>query len=175
MRVVCLNDPRTRAVLAIPFLGALVYLGAASPGAADDVQSQAKTRRPDHVVRSTPENVTWGDFPSDRPPVAVVRPGEIVRIDTLSHAGATQGAAQGAAPGNEENHPVRYLAQFGVKPREVLKDVVDFWLSGPTRPRAGRGGHILTGPIYVEGAEPGDMLEVEVLDLKTRVPYGINK
>jgi acetamidase/formamidase len=128
----------------------------------------------DHLVKSTPENVVWGEFPSSKPPIAVVRSGDIVRINTLSHAGATQGAAQGDVPGNEANHPVTYLAQFGVQPHQVLDDVVAFWKSGPGRPRTGRGGHILTGPIYVQDAEPGDMLEIQVLDLQTRVPYGIN-
>ena len=33
---------------------------------------------------------------------------------------------------------------------------------------------MLTGPIYVEGAEPGDTLEVQILELRTRVPYGMN-
>src|SRR5581483_4344996 len=41
------------------------------------------------------------------------------------------------------------------------------------RPK-GASVHILTGPIYVEGAEPGDTLEVRVLDIKFRVPYGVN-
>jgi acetamidase/formamidase len=36
------------------------------------------------------------------------------------------------------------------------------------------GAHILTGPIYVEGAQAGDMLEVRVLDVEIRVPYGVN-
>ena len=129
---------------------------------------------PDYVVRSTPENVVWGEFPSTRQPIVIVRSGDTVRIETLSHAGATQGAQTGDVPGNEANHPVNYLAQFGVQPNQVLKDVVDFWKSGPGRPRSGRGGHILTGPVYVEGAEPGDTLEIQVLHLETRVPYGIN-
>ena len=87
--------------------------------------------------------------------MAVVRSGDSVKINTLSHAGATQGAAQGNGPGNEANHPVTYLAQFGVSSKQVLRDVVDFWKSGPGRPRTGRGGHILTGPVYVQDAEPG--------------------
>ena len=33
---------------------------------------------------------------------------------------------------------------------------------------------MLTGPIYVEGAQPGDMLEVRILDVAFRVPYGVN-
>jgi acetamidase/formamidase len=131
-------------------------------------------RHPDYTLRSIPANVVWGEFPSDRAPVLVVQSGETVKIETLSHAGATQGATQAGAPGSEGNHPVAYLAQFGVPPHQVLKDVVDFWLSGPGRPRTGRGGHLLTGPVYVQGAEPGDTLEIQVLDLQTRVPYGIN-
>jgi acetamidase/formamidase len=136
--------------------------------------TQREAANPDHHVRSTPPNVTWGDFPHDKKPVLMIQSGQTVRIDTLSHAGATQGAERGPASGNESNHPVTYLAQFGIKPDQVLQDAIDFWNSGPGRPRAGRGGHILTGPIFVEGAEPGDMLEVQVLDLETRVPYGIN-
>jgi acetamidase/formamidase len=52
--------------------------------------------------------------------------------------------------------------------------VLDFWSSREGRPRDGRGGHVITGPIYVEGAEPGDMLEVQILEIETRVPWGIN-
>jgi acetamidase/formamidase len=132
------------------------------------------TNHPDYIVRSTPENVVWGEFPSERPPVLTIQSGDTVRIETLSHAGATQGATAGEAPGNEANHPVAYLAQFGVTPTQVLPDVIAFWKSGPGRPRTGRGGHILTGPVYVNGAEPGDTLEVQVLAIDTRVPYGIN-
>ena len=118
---------------------------------------------PDHVVRSAPENVVWGWYPLDRAPVLTVGSGDTVRIDTLSHAGTTQ-----------PEEPVEYLGQFGVAPDEVLQDVVDFWRTRPDRPREGRSGHVITGPIYVDGAEPGDMLEVQILSVRTRAPYGIN-
>ena len=123
----------------------------------------AQEAGPRHVVRSTPENVVWGWFPIDRAPVLTVRSGDTVRIDTLSHAGATQAA-----------DPERYLGQFGVAPEEVLQDVLDFWRTRSERLREGRSGHVITGPIYIEDAEPGDVLEVQVLALRTRVPYGIN-
>jgi len=114
-------------------------------------------------VPSTPANVTWGEYPADKPPVLRVHSGQTVRIDTLSQAGTTQ-----------DEHPVDYLAKFGVKREEVLKDVLDFWETKSARPRSGRGPHVITGPIFVEGAAPGDMLEVQILDVTTRVPYGLN-
>ena len=114
-------------------------------------------------VPSTPENVVWGAYPEDKPPVLSVESGAVVRIDTLPHSGSTQA-----------EDPERFLGQFGVAPNEILQDVIDFWDSKSDRPREGYGPHVITGPIYIEGAVPGDMLEVEVLSLETRVPYGIN-
>jgi acetamidase/formamidase len=119
--------------------------------------------RADHFLGSRPETVTWGSFPIDARPALTVRSGQTVRIDTLSHAGATQ-----------DEDPVRFLGAYGIKREEILQDVLDFWSSRAARPRDGRGGHILTGPVYIDGAEPGDMLEIQILDLTTRVPYGIN-
>ena len=118
---------------------------------------------PDHYVPSTPENVVWGWYPIDRPPVLTIESGETVRIDTLTHAGSTQA-----------EDPERFLGQFGVAPTEILQEVIDFWRSKSDRPREGRSAHVITGPIYLNGAEPGDMLEIQVLALRTRVPYGIN-
>lgn len=114
-------------------------------------------------VPSRPETVVWGWFPIDRPPVLTIQSGDTVRIDTLSHAGATQ-----------DEHPIELLGSLGVRPDEILQDVLDFWASRPAREREGRSGHILTGPIAIEGAQPGDMLEVQIFELTTRVPYGIN-
>ena len=117
----------------------------------------------DQYVPSRPDSLTWGWFPTDAPPVLTIQSGETVRIDTLSHAGATQ-----------ETQPEVSLGELGVEPDEILKDVLDFWASREERPRDGRSGHVITGPVYIDGAEPGDMLEVEILALQTRVPYGIN-
>ena len=116
-----------------------------------------------HYVPSRPENLSWGWYPIDKEPVLTVRSGQTVRIDTLTHAGTTQ---------NE--NPVTYLAELGVPREEILEDVLEFWASRDERPREGRSGHVITGPIYIEGAEPGDMLEVQILDIETRVPWGIN-
>ena len=117
----------------------------------------------DHFVPSRPETLSWGWFPIDKPPILTVTSGDTVFVDTLSHAGSTQRA-----------HPVESLGELGVEASEILQDVINFWDSRGGRPREGRSGHVITGPIAIAGAEPGDTLEVQVLDLTTRAPYGIN-
>ena len=130
---------------------------------APEMRSANPAADADHFVPSTPENVAWGWFPIDKEPVLRVQPGETVRINTLTHAGATQ---------NEE--PVAYLTGLGLPRDEILQDVLDFWASREGRPREGRSGHVITGPVYIEGAEPGDVLEIEILSIETRVSWGIN-
>jgi acetamidase/formamidase len=150
-----------------PTIAALLVLVACA-GAGADLNAQA-TRVPgqsppaDVTVPARPENLTWGDYPADKAPVARVRPGQVVRINTITHAGATQGM-----------EPVAFMAQDGIPREEILQDQIDFWASREGRPREGRGGHVLTGPVYIEGAEPGDMLEIQILDIETRVPWGVN-
>jgi acetamidase/formamidase len=117
----------------------------------------------DHTVLATPGNVAWGDYPSDKAPVLRMRSGETVLLHALTHAGATQ---------NED--PITHLGAEGITPEEIPQEVVDFWASREGRPREGRSGHLITGPIFVEGAEPGDVLEVQVLSLETLAPWGIN-
>ena len=117
----------------------------------------------DHFVPSRPETLSWGWFPIDKPPILTVTSGDTVFVDTLSHAGSTQRA-----------HPVESLGELGVEASEILQDDIDFRDSRDGRPREGRSGHVITGPIAIAGAEPGDTLEVQVLDLTTRAPYGIN-
>lgn len=130
------------------------------PGEETGIPSAAEA---DHVVPSTPENLSWGWFPIDKEPVARVNPGETVRIHTLTHVGATQ-----------DEEPGAFLTGLGIPPEEVLDDVVAFWSSREGRPREGRSGHVITGPVYVEGAEPGDALVIEILDVQPRVPWGVN-
>jgi acetamidase/formamidase len=117
----------------------------------------------DHVVPSTPENLSWGWFPIEKEPVITVRPGEVVEIHTLTGAGVY---------GTED--PVTDLGGIGIPASEVPQDLVAFWETRASRPREGRDGHLITGPVYVEGADPGDMLEVQILDIRPRVPWGIN-
>jgi acetamidase/formamidase len=117
--------------------------------------------KPDVTLGSTPDTVVWGYISSRTPPVLRIKSGTTVRIDTMSHQGLTTNA-----------DPVTYFGRAGIKPEEVLQDAKDIYAKVPRG--KGLGVHVLTGPIYIEGAEPGDALEVRVLDLEFRVPYGVN-
>ena len=140
------------------------FLALAAAVSALSFSAFAQETPADVHVPSRPQNLTWGAFPIDKGPVATVKSGQSVRIDTLSHAGSTQ-----------DEPPAEFLAGYGVTRNEILQDVLDFWaVRGTLRQPGGGGGHVLTGPIYVEGAEPGDTLEVQILSLRTRVPYGMN-
>jgi acetamidase/formamidase len=120
-------------------------------------------RAPQHdaYVPSTTENVVWGYIPPGRKPVLTVQPGQIVRIDTLSHQPISGGA-----------NPMEFFAAAGFGANRVLEEVLAVFQK-VQRPKDA-GAHVLTGPIYVEGAEPGDMLEVRILHVDFRLPYGVN-
>jgi hypothetical protein len=68
--------------------------------------------------------------------------------------------------------PVTFFGRAGIAPDQLLKDAVDIYQK-VARPK-GASAHILTGPIYIEEAAPGDMLEIRILALEPRVPYGVN-
>ncbi len=123
--------------------------------------AQQSPAKPDIRIPSTPATVVRGIIPANVPPILRVQQGQNVTIDTLSHQGLNTG-----------DDPIAFFAKGGIKSDDVLKDAVDVY--GRVKPTPSMGAHVLTGPIYIEGAEPGDMLEVRVIDVKFRVPYGVN-
>lgn len=115
----------------------------------------------EHYLPSRADEVSWGWLPNRASaPVLEVADGATVTIDTLSHEGLL---------GDQGRDPARYLAQFGVA--DVLDDAVAVAAS-PLVNRPEDGPHVVTGPIRVAGARPGDVLRVDVVDLARRVPYG---
>ncbi|MGH7816510.1 MAG: acetamidase/formamidase family protein, partial [Candidatus Binatia bacterium] len=120
-----------------------------------------KTIQPDATLKSTPDTVLWGYIAANLAPALTIKSGQVVEIEALSHQGLTT---------NQD--PVKFFSGYGIPSQEVLADAKNVY-SEVKRPK-GASVHILTGPIYVDGAEPGDMLEVRVLDIKFRVPYGVN-
>lgn len=115
----------------------------------------------DATLHSTPETVLWGYIAANLPPALTIKSGDIVEIEALSHQGLTT-----------SQDPEKFFGAHGIPTNEVLTDA-KIVFSEVKRPK-GASVHILTGPIYVQAAEPGDALEVRVLDIKFRVPYGVN-
>ncbi|MCW2879139.1 MAG: hypothetical protein JWQ95_3239 [Sphaerisporangium sp.] len=133
---------------------------AASAEARRDVP-MPRGKKPIHLA-SRPETVHWGYMDAALTPVLRVNPGDVVTIDTLSHQGMINGT-----------DPVTFFGSHGIPSRAVLKDAIDVYAA--KSPEPGFSAHVLTGPIYVEGAEPGDVLEIRVLESHARVPYGVNR
>jgi acetamidase/formamidase len=100
-----------------------------------------------HILKATPQNCFWGFFDKTLPPVLTVESGDIIYIEALTHHA-------GDAPD--------LLMDAGIK--AVYDNVKD----------RGPGVHIMTGPIAVKGAEPGDTLMVRILKTQPRLPYGSN-
>ena len=78
----------------------LAIIACAAPAAED---TPSRVVEADYFVPSRPETLNWGWYPIDKQPVVTIRSGETVRINTLTHVGATQ---------NED--PVEYLTGLGV-------------------------------------------------------------
>jgi acetamidase/formamidase len=134
--------------------------------AAQSLPAAAET----YHLPSTPETIHRGILSPDLKPVLHIKSGDTVKIDTISHGGL-------------QDDPVKFFAASGIPKSEVLPDAIA--IAGMPKPAApangqpagfgpGGGGHVLTGPIYIEGAEPGDMLEVRIVAVTPRVPYGVN-
>jgi acetamidase/formamidase len=108
-----------------------------------------------HRLEATPTSVAYGYYWSEAPPVLRIDSGDIIDVDTLL-----------------TNTPTG-LARAGV-PDEKIEASLKAIVSAVTGDRRGPGGHILTGPVYVEGAEPGDVLEVKILSITLPIDYGYN-
>jgi acetamidase/formamidase len=120
-----------------------------------------------HYLRSLPGQVTWGYVPSlTAPPVLRMKSGETVTVDGVSHEGILE---------DQGRDPVAYFGSHGVPGNQVLDDAIAI-ASGydrTTRNFDVDGPHVVTGPIYVDGAAPGDVLKIEMLSFMPRVPYGV--
>jgi acetamidase/formamidase len=118
-------------------------------------------------IRSTtylpadPALVLWGRLPcAADASVLAIDSGTEVTVDTISHEGILE---------DQGRDPRAFFARFGAT--EVLDDAVA--LAASDRSRGDGGPHVVTGPIHVTGALPGDLLKITVLETLPRVPYGV--
>jgi acetamidase/formamidase len=100
-----------------------------------------------HQLQATPQTVHWGYFDPALPPVLTVSSGDLIQIEAVTHHA-------GDAPD--------LLMDAGIE--RIFEEVQD----------RGPGPHLLTGPVAVAGARPGDVLQVEILSAEPRLPHGSN-
>lgn len=101
-------------------------------------------------LKPTPSTIVWGYYSASAKSAIKVQSGDTVRIETVWN----------------RDPAILDAAGVPVPPatRQIYREVKD---KGP-------GGHILTGPVYVEGAEPGDVLEVRIQKVELAVPFAYN-
>ncbi|MFS0869166.1 acetamidase/formamidase family protein [Paenibacillus xylanilyticus] len=101
-----------------------------------------------HVLKANSENIRWGNI-GKGDAVLTVNSGDIVTVEAITHHS-----------GDDYERMIQGDAG--------IEDIFHWNESEKTEADRGPGVHIMTGPIAVEGAEPGDILEVKILDMKLR-------
>jgi acetamidase/formamidase len=114
----------------------------------------APARATDYTLPALPTTVAWGYYSGQAKPVLSVHSGDTVRMQALSTCGSPERMiANGVKPGDIPSYTA-----------PIYKEVTD---KGP-------GGHILTGPVAIAEAEPGDVLEVQILKVDIDAPFACN-
>ncbi|MDI9903538.1 acetamidase/formamidase family protein [Rhodococcus sp. IEGM 1409] len=121
----------------------------------------------DHYLSSDPSDVMWGYVPNIHTrEVMRMKSGQTVTIDALSHEGILE---------DQGRNPLEYFGSKGVSEKDVLEDAIAVAAEYNRTERNfdKDGPHVVTGPVFVEGAQPGDVLKIETLEAVPRVPYGV--
>ena len=129
------------------------------------VQLKEGDYKGNYYVPSTLDTITWGYLPNkDAKPVLSVASGSTVTFDTVSHEGLLEDQGRDAE---------KFFTSKGVNAAFILDEAKAITKSTLDHDFDKDGPHIVTGPIEIKGAKPGDVLKVEVLKVEPRVPYGV--
>jgi|GEM_PF-4422650 len=120
-------------------------------------QEKAPTTAGPHTytLKATAKTVAWGNYDATAEPNLRIQSGDTVIFETLL-----------------TNSPTG-LERAGVAPDQVQQSLRDVYADFPANKR-GPGGHILNGPVYIEGAEPGDTLEIHIQKIELAISYAYN-
>ena len=105
-----------------------------------------------HELLLAPENIHWGFYDGSLEPAVTIQSGDKVYVENLLARGLGR------------------LRLAGISEDRFLPSMLEVERAETVRV----GAHPLNGPIYVEGAESGDVLEVRILDVGFMVDYGVS-
>jgi acetamidase/formamidase len=140
-----------RRFLLLSLISFLAMVQALSQAVPSPVPSPGTPQK--YTLKATPQTVAWGYYDAAAPPVLRIHSGDTVEFETLL-----------------TNSPTG-LEKAGLPPEQVQQSLRDIYKEVTNK---GPGGHILNGPVYVEGAEPGDTLEVRIQKIDLAIPYAYN-
>jgi acetamidase/formamidase len=166
------------ALVAASVLGAVCAPGArsentqvakAQPASATILQrlKTAPTKLSDgrYYIPATLSTMRWGFLPNrDSKQILTVPSGSELTVDTLSSEGMVE---------DQGRDPVKFFGKFGVRSSDVLEDAIEICASKVEHNMVTDGPHIIIGPVAIDGAQPGDVLKIDMISLVPRVPYGI--
>jgi acetamidase/formamidase len=137
-------------------MSTILVRSAALCAAAFLAASAAPAQTATQTLLATPTTVAWGYYSARAKPVLTIKSGDTVTIQTLSTCGS----------------PER-LKSLGIAPADIPSYVDDIYTKVAAADK-GPGGHILTGPVAISEAEPGDVLEVRIQKINIDVPWACN-
>jgi hypothetical protein len=141
--ILILSEARERMTIRTTILAVGLLVSLASSAECQQADGNART----YQLKATPKTVAWGHYDARTPPVLRTKPGDAVEVYTLITNSSLR-LERAGVPADQVEQALR----------DIHKEVTD---KGP-------GGHILTGPVYVGGAEPGDTLEVRIVSSDRR-------
>jgi acetamidase/formamidase len=136
---------KTQWKLALAMAGGALLAGWHGEATAQAVAVATGTAGKVHLLPATMETTQLGWYDNAQKPVLTIKPGDTVVMETMMHF------HDQLVPGGANLDALAKIRQDN----------------------PGRGAHTLTGPIYVEGAEPGDVLKVKINKIVPR-SYGVN-
>jgi acetamidase/formamidase len=105
-----------------------------------------------HILKASCQTVHLGGFSHELEPALVVNSGDSIDVETYTG----------------------FYIYDKAPPEFLTAELLEICQHLPTERKVGPGPHLLTGPIYVNGAEPGDVLEIKLQDISPRLPIGFN-
>lgn len=105
--------------------------------------------------------MVWGFFGADVPPIYRVKDGDVVEIQTVNPSGVSR------------TNPEEFYTKNNLPIDAHARGVIAIMKNVKPEP-SGIRGHMLTGPVFIDGAEPGDTLEIRILDLQLPADFGVN-